>query len=41
MTPQLAAASGSWHGAGRNGAVLVFHPGGGDAHPVIPSVEPR
>ena len=36
-----AAASISRHSADRHGAVLAFHPGGGDAHPVILSVEPR
>ena len=36
MTPRLAAASRSGHRAARHGAVLVFHPGGGDApgHPL-------
>src|ERR1019366_2516976 len=36
MTPRLAAPSISGHGADRHGAVLVFHPGGGDApgHPL-------
>ena len=36
MTRRLAAASRSGHRAARHGAVLVFHPGGGDAHLVIP-----
>src|SRR5260370_7079894 len=36
MTPRLAAASRSGHSADRHGAVLVFHPSGGDAHPGHP-----
>ena len=36
MTLRLAAASRSGHSAARHGAVLVFHPSGGDAHPVPP-----
>ncbi len=38
MTPRLAAASRSGHSAARHGAVLVFHPGGSDAHPVTLSL---
>jgi hypothetical protein len=35
MMPRLAAASRSGHSAARHGAVLVFPPGGGDAHPPV------
>jgi hypothetical protein len=41
MTLRLGEMSRTEHSAARHDAVLVFWPGGGDARPVMPSVEPR